>query len=62
MDHLSNDVKKEVIFYDYTNTNHHTNFIKEKLRILSLNKYNHNPDKWYMDVIRYKLDNDVKKD
>ena len=64
MNYLSNDKvkKREVIFYDYTNTNHHTNFIKEIASgFLSLNKYNHNPDKWYMDVIRYKLDNDVKR-
>ena len=53
--------KRQVIFYDYTNTNNHTNFIKDiSSGFLTMNNYSHNKDKWYMDVIRYKLDHDIK--
>ena len=54
--------KKDVIFYDYTNTNDNTNFVKDiSSGFLTMNGYKHNPTKWYIDVIRYRLNNDTKR-
>ena len=54
--------KRKVIFYDYSDTNHYTNFIKDiSSGFLTMNGYSHNKDKWYMDVIRYKLEDDKKR-
>ena len=63
MDSIFEDTqeKRKVVFYDYTNTNNYTNFIKDiSSAFLTMNFHNHNPDIWYMDVIRYNLKN-VKK-
>ena len=54
--------KRKVVYYGYTDTNQHTNFIKDiSSGFLKMNGYTHNPDIWYMDVIRYKLNNDKKR-
>lgn len=54
--------KRKVVYYSYKDTNHHTNFVKDiSSEFLRMNDYTHNPDIWYMDVIRYKLDNDEKR-
>lgn len=54
--------KRKVIFYDYNDTNNYTNFIKDvSSEFLNMNGYSHNKDKWYMDVIRYKLENEKKR-
>ena len=54
--------KRKVIFYDYKDTNNYTNFIKDvSSEFLTMNGYSHNKDKWYMDVIRYKLENEKKR-
>ena len=54
--------KRKVVYYCYTDTNQHTNFIKDiSSGFLKMNGYTHNPDIWYMDVIRYKLNNDKKR-
>ena len=38
------------------------NFVKEVASgFLQMNGFEHNKDKWYMDVIRYSLENDVKR-
>lgn len=64
MDSIFEDTqeKRKVVFYDYTNTNNYTNFIKDiSSTFLMMNFHNHNPDIWYMDVIRYNLKNDHKR-
>lgn len=54
--------KRKVIFYDYNDTNNYTNFIKDvSSEFLTMNGYSHNKNKWYMDVIRYKLENETKR-
>lgn len=54
--------KRKVIFYDYKNTNPYINFIKEiSSSFLTMNYHNHNKNEWYIDVIRYKLENDEKR-
>lgn len=54
--------KRNVEFYDYSETNHDLNFVKEvSSGFLQMNGFKHNRDKWYMDVIRYSLENDVKR-
>ena len=54
--------KRKVVFYDYTNTNDYTNFIKDiSSAFLTMNGHNHNPYLWYMDVIRYNLKDDNKR-
>tara|TARA_B100000123_G_scaffold270386_1_gene248174 strand:+ start:120 stop:638 length:519 start_codon:yes stop_codon:yes gene_type:complete len=56
------DEKRKVIFYDYKNNNHYTSFIKDiSSGFLNLNGHKHNPDEWYMDVIRYNLKDDMKR-
>jgi len=54
--------KRKVVYYGYTDTNIHTEFIKDiSSGFLTMNGHTHNPEMWYMDVIRYKLDNDTKR-
>ena len=54
--------KRKVVYYGYTDTNIHTEFIKDiSSGFLTMNGHPHNPEIWYMDVIRYKLDNDTKR-
>jgi hypothetical protein len=54
--------KRKVVYYGYTDTNIHTEFIKDiSSGFLTMNGHEHNPEIWYMDVIRYKLDNDTKR-
>ena len=53
--------KRNVTFYDYTDNNYHTNFIRDVASgFLKMNNFDHKKHKWYMDVIRYKLENDTK--
>lgn len=59
---IDNNEKRKVFLYDYTEPTVETKFIKEiSSNFLLENKYNHNPNKWYIDIIRYKLENDVKR-
>ena len=59
---LPDSKDKEVVLYDYTKPTLETLFIKKiSSNLLSLLKYKHNPNKWYIDVIRYKLNNDTKR-
>ena len=54
--------KRNVTFYDYTDNNYHTNFIRDVASgFLNINGFDHKKNKWYMDVIRYKLENDTKR-
>ena len=54
--------KRNVTFYDYTDNNYHTNFIRDVASgFLNINGFDHKKHKWYMDVIRYKLENDTKR-
>lgn len=54
--------KRKVVYYGYTDTNIHTEFIKDiSSGFLKMNGHEHNPKIWYMDVIRYTLDNDTKR-
>ena len=54
--------KRHVNFYDYTDNNYHANFIRDVASgFLKMNDFDHKKNKWYMDVIRYKLENDVKR-
>ena len=54
--------KRKVVFYDYTYKDYHTNFIKDiSSGFLTMNGYKHNPDIWYMDVIRYNLQEEEKR-
>jgi hypothetical protein len=58
------DEKRSVTFkdYRYDNYDHNHKFIKEVCSdFLELNGFNHNKEKWYMDIIRYKLDNETKR-
>ena len=58
------DEKRSVTFkdYRYDNYDHNHKFIKEVCScFLDLNGFNHNKEKWYMDIIRYKLDNETKR-
>ena len=59
---VKNNSKRNVTFYDYTETNHYLNFIRDVASgFLKINGYEHKKNKWYIDVIRYKLENDTKK-
>lgn len=57
------NTKRDVQFYDYTDSyNHNLNFIRDITSgFLEMNNFQHNKDRWYMDVIRYRLDNDTKR-
>lgn len=64
MDSIFEDTgeKRRVIFYDYTDANHYTNFIKDiSSQFLTMHGHKHNPDEWYIDVIRYNLEDDKKE-
>lgn len=67
MDKLPNDKnknkKRNVIFCDYTDKyNPHCNFIRDITSgFLEMNRFKHNKNKWYMDIIRYRLNNDTKR-
>ena len=64
MDSIFDDTgeKRNVMYYGYTDTNHHTDFIKDiSSDFSSMNGYKHNPDIWYMDVIRYNLQDEEKR-
>ena len=64
MDSIFEDTeeKRKVIYYGYTDTNHHTTFIKDiSSGFLTMNGHKHNPDIWYMDVIRYNLQDEEKR-
>ena len=57
------DKKRRVVLYDYTNKRniYHT-FVRDICSdYLQINHFDHNKSKWYMDVIRYQLDNDTNK-
>ncbi len=52
--------KRSVVLKDYTEFDRNHRFIKEVCSdFLELNGFTHNKDKWYMDIIRYKLDNET---
>ena len=58
------DEKRSVIFkdYRYDDCDHNHFFIKDVCSdFLDLNGFSHNKDKWFMDIIRYKLDNETKR-
>ena len=56
------DKKRNVQFYDYKESNHNLNFIRDVTSgFLEMNGFNHNKNKWYMDVIHYNLENDVQR-
>ena len=55
------DKKRKVVMYDYTEFNYYHRFIRDVCSdFLELNGFFHKKDKWYMDIIRYKL-KDVTK-
>lgn len=59
---INTNQKRKVIFYDYKKPTLETKFIKEiSSNLLLENKCNHNSDKWYIDIIRYNLNNDTKR-
>lgn len=55
--------KRNKVEYDYTNKhNPYLSFIRDvSSEFLNLYGFQHNKDKWYMDVIKYKLENDTKR-
>ena len=55
--------KRNVVYYIHTdNYNSYRIFIRDICsEFLKMNNFDHNRDKWYMDVIRYKLDDDTKR-
>tara|TARA_X000000950_G_scaffold229503_1_gene277398 strand:- start:508 stop:1035 length:528 start_codon:yes stop_codon:yes gene_type:complete len=69
MDNVFEDTneKRKVIFYSSSdsptlNVGLYLNFIRDiSSDFLTMNGYKHKRDEWYMDVIRYKLDKDVKR-
>tara|TARA_B100001063_G_C16713380_1_gene529316 strand:- start:714 stop:1277 length:564 start_codon:yes stop_codon:yes gene_type:complete len=64
MDSIFEDTeeKRKVVYYGYTDTNRHTDFIKDiSSQFLNMNDHKHNPDIWYMDVIRYNLQEEEKR-
>lgn len=64
MDNIFEDTneKRKVIFYDSSDSNQYLNFIRDvSSDFLNLNGYKHKKNEWYMDVIRYKLNKDVKR-
>ena len=64
IDHLIKDTdkKRNKEDYDYTDKfNPYLHFIRDITSgFLELNNFKHNKNKWYMDVIRYNLNNDIK--
>jgi len=67
MDKLPNDKnkndKRNVIFYDYSERyNYYCNFVRDITSgFLEMNGFEHNKNKWYMDIIRYRLNDDTKR-
>ena len=65
MEYLITDTvkKRNVVYYDYSGkTNPYHRFIRDiTSEFLKMNHFNHNKDKWYMDVIRYQLKDDTKR-
>jgi hypothetical protein len=65
MNHLiqDNGKKRNKIDYDYTDKfNPYHEFIRDiTSEFLIMNHFNHNKEKWYMDVIRYQLKDDTKR-
>jgi len=58
----SSDKKRNVIFKDYSDFNSNHKFIKDLCSyFLEHHGFSHKKDKWYMDIIRYKLNNDTKR-
>ena len=55
--------KRNKVEYDYTDKfNPYLSFIRDvSSEFLNLYDINHNKNKWYMDVIRYNLENDAKR-
>ena len=55
------NIKLNKKLYDYTDKiNIYFKFIVDiASNLLELNNFNHNKNKWYIDVIRYKLNNDT---
>tara|TARA_B100000035_G_C20940154_1_gene527124 strand:- start:182 stop:709 length:528 start_codon:yes stop_codon:yes gene_type:complete len=55
--------KRNVVFYDYSEkSNYYCNFVRDITSgFLEMNGFEHNKNKWYMDIIRYRLDNDTKR-
>ena len=55
--------KRDVTLYDYTDINDpYRSFIRDICSgFLFMNHISHNKDRWYMDIIRYQLDNDEKR-
>ena len=55
--------KRNVVYYSHTdNYNSYRIFIRDICsEFLKMNNFDHDRDKWYMDVIRYKLDDDTKR-
>lgn len=64
MDNIFEDTneKRKVIFYNSSVCDQYTDFIRDiSSDFLNINGYKHNKDEWYMDVIRYKLNRDIKR-
>ena len=65
MEYLIKDKKgkRKVVYYSHTdNYNSYRMFIRDICSaFLKMNNFDHDRDKWYMDVIRYKLDDDTKR-
>lgn len=55
--------KRNAVYYNYSGkTNPYHGFIRDiTSEFLKMNHFNHNKDKWYMDVIRYQLKDDTKR-
>ena len=65
MKHLIQDTtkKRTVAYYNHGNKfNPYIEFIRDiTSEFLIMNHFNHNKDKWYMDVIRYQLKDETKR-
>ena len=59
----NNNDKRNVIFYDYSEKyNYYCNFVRDIASdFLEMNGFKHNKNKWYMDIIRYRLKDDTKR-
>ena len=55
--------KRNAVYYNSSGkTNPYHMFIRDiTSEFLKMNHFNHNKDKWYMDVIRYQLKDDTKR-
>ena len=65
MNHLIKDTtkKRNVVYYDHGGKfNPYHKFIRDiTSEFLEMNHFDHNREKWYMDVIRYQLEDDTKR-